>query len=776
MDRAELIQFLTKNVDLFTGFPGDKLELLVTGSQIRSFEPYEAILEFGEENHNFFILLSGEAEVAVTDDRGDKHRLAALKPGDFFGEISLMTGERTIVDVIGVTQCSVLIIPDHVFTSTITSYPPTLQKLSRCITNKTVGYTANSWTHDLADSAGCHSSDPYGFKLHTPKQVKILVINCGSSSLKYSLFDTADDTVIAKGLIDNIGMENGKHRFTAGTTKDEKPSKARDFIGAIDDMISLLTSSDLCCINSPEEITCIGHRVVHGGDRFTDSVVITDAVIAGIEAAVHLAPLHISNLQGIRAAKQIFPQAHHVAVFDTAFHHTLPPYAYLYGLPYDLYEKKHIRRYGFHGTSHSYVALRAAQYLKRPFNNLEIISCHLGNGASMCAIDHGRSIDTTMGLTPTAGLIMGTRCGDIDPGIILHLQHSEGYSLQECERLIHKESGLLGLSGVSSDMRAIQDAAANGDHRALLALKCFSYQVRKNIGAYVAAMEGLDALIFTGGIGQGSAGVRNACCEGLSCMGIRIDEAKNRSVDLSNGPCDISVDGSPIRVLVIATDEERMIARETLRALRKEQISTVFALNVKKPIPIEVSAHHVHLKQEHIEALFGKGHELTPHGDLSQPGQFACKEQVTLSGPKGTIERVRVLGPARKETQIEISMTEQFKLGINPPIRESGDLSDTPGVTLIGPAGSVVLDHGVICAKRHIHMSPLDALNYGVRDKYVVRVRVEGERELTFGDVLVRVNPNYSLAMHIDTDEANAAHITTGAKGFIEELQNQGGV
>ncbi|MBN1578383.1 MAG: acetate/propionate family kinase [Chitinispirillaceae bacterium] len=775
MDHSELLDFLLTRVELFAGFPRDKLQLMVDGSRVRTFEPNEAIIEFGEENRFLFVLIDGEAEVAVTDDRGDKRRLALLQRGDFFGEISLMTGDRTIADVIGVTRCTALCVPDHLFVSIVTAHTPALRFLGRSITARSISYTDNSPLKELAASAERRSTDPYGFRLHTEKPLKILVVNCGSSSLKYSLFDTADDTVAVTGIIENIGLPEGKHQFTVHKVKNVRPSPAKDFTEAIADMIALLTAGDNRCIHAPEEINCVGHRVVHGGDRFTDSVVITDAVIDGIEAAAHLAPLHNQvNLQGIRAAQKAFPAAHHVAVFDTAFHHTLPPYAFLYGLPYELYEKNHIRRYGFHGTSHSYVALRAAQLLKHPFNSLEIISCHLGNGASMCAIDHGRSVDTTMGLTPTAGLIMGTRCGDIDPGIITHLQKAEGYSAADCERLINRESGLLGLSGISSDMRAIEAAAEAGDHRALLAVKCFGYQVRKTIGAYVAAMQGLDAVIFTGGIGQGSASVRNYCCQGLECMGIRIDEAKNRAVDLSNGPCDISVDDTPIRILVIATNEERMIARETLRALRKEQITKVFTAGTKEPIPIEVSAHHVHLSAEHVEALFGKGHTLTPQSDLSQPGQFACKEQLTLVGPKGSVERVRVLGPARKETQIEISMTEQFKLGIHPPIRQSGDLKDTPGVTLQGAAGEIAIDHGVICAMRHIHMSPLDALNYGVRDKYVVRVRVEGDRELVFGDVLVRVNPTYKLAMHIDTDEANAAHIAAGATGVIEEIQERG--
>jgi acetate kinase len=775
MNNQELIEFLQGRVELFAGFSQEKLQTMVNGSRIGVFEPHEAIIEVGEENHSFYILLEGSAEVSLTDDSGEKHRLAMMKPGDFFGEISLMTGDRTIVSVLGASQCTALVIPDHLFTSIITASPKALHMLSRFITTRSAAYAKYSSPQEMSDSAERRSIDPYGFKLHTDKPLKILVINCGSSSIKYALFDTADDTVAATGLIEKIGLDGGKHRFAINSVKKERPSTAADFSEAITDMLSILMGSDYRVIHSPEEINCIGHRVVHGGDRFTGSVVVTDAVIDGIEAASQLAPLHNPvNLQGIRAAQKAFPGAHHVAVFDTAFHHTLPPYAFLYGLPYELYEKQHIRRYGFHGTSHSYVALRAAQFLKRPFNSLEIISCHLGNGASMCAIDHGRSIDTTMGLTPTAGLIMGTRCGDIDPGILTHLQRSAGYTPETIDRLINRESGLLGISGISSDMRAIEAAAGKGDARALLAVKCFGYHIRKTIGAYVAAMQGVDTVIFTGGIGQGSAGVRSYCCQGLECMGIRIDEAKNNAIDLSNGPVEISTDGSAIRVLVIATDEERMIARETLHALRSEQITAVFAASAKKPLPIEVSAHHLHLSAEHVEGLFGKGHTLTPHSDLSQPGQFACKEQVALVGPKGKIERVRVLGPVRKETQIEISMTEQFKLGIHPPVRESGDLKDTPGITLQGPVGEVALDRGVICAMRHIHMSPLDALNYGVRDKYLVRVRVDGDRELIFGDVLVRVNPSFRLAMHIDTDEANAAHISPGAMGVIEEIQERG--
>jgi acetate kinase len=368
---------------------------------------------------------------------------------------------------------------------------------------------------------------------------------------------------------------------------------------------------------------------------------------------------------------------------------------------------------------------------------------------------------------------MGTRSGNVDPAALIHLMRTEGLNPDALEAIINKESGLLGLSGVSNDLREIEQAAQDGHHRALLAFKSFCYQIRKYIGAYTAAMQGLDVVIFTGGIGQGSTGVRSLACQGLQYLGIQIDEHKNQNADGFNGECDISADDASVRVLVIPGDEERMIARETLRALKASNVTKIIRSQKKAPISIEVSAHHIHLSQEHVEALFGPGYQLTAHLELSQPGQYACKECLTLVGPKGRVERVRVLGPPRQETQVEISMTEQFKLGIHPPIRESGDLENSPGITLEGPCGTVTTEKGVICALRHIHMAPEDALRFGLRDKCKVQVRVEGDRELVFGDVLIRVHPNYRLAMHIDTDEANAANITTGMLGYIDGIQSR---
>jgi acetate kinase len=433
-----------------------------------------------------------------------------------------------------------------------------------------------------------------------------------------------------------------------------------------------------------------------------------------------------------------------------------------------------VRRYGFHGTSHHYVSLRAAQFLKARPNQLRLVSCHLGNGSSLCAVNHGRSVDTTMGFTPAEGLIMGTRCGDLDSGVLAYLARNESLSPEQCEDLLNRESGLLGLSGISSDMREILKAADVGQPRALVTLQTYCYRVRKYLGAYVAAMGGLDVVVFTGGIGQGSAEVRALALQGLEYMGIVLDAKRNREANGFDEVCRISNDDSKVAVLVVPADEERMMAREALRTLGRSRVTQELAAHTPPPFLVEVSAHHIHLTQEHVEALFGKGHQLTKHADLSQPGQYACKEQLTIVGPKGRIERVRVLGPTRKYTQIEIAMTEQFRLGVQPPIRESGDIADSPGCTLEGAAGSVQLDRGVICALRHIHMTPADALRFGVRDKSVVRVRIEGDRKLIFGDVLVRVDPNFALAMHIDTDEANAANVQTGDQGYIAGIQSEG--
>jgi acetate kinase len=764
--------FLKHKVGLFKDFTAERLQRLVEESRAGSFEANEAIAHHGAEATHFGVVLSGTINVSVSGDGGTRQMLGQLKTGDTFGEAALMTGNPLLADFIAESRCEVLLIPVSLFQSVIVAEPGAVQHISRTIAGRMKTLLADP---AMTAAALRKSDDPYGLNLKGERPEKILVINCGSSSLKYSFHDTTNESRHARGLVERIGIDGTRlvHRGPKGEVKRELPKGG--FAEAFKAMAAELTAKETGVISGAGEVSVVAHRVVHGGEKFTEGTLITDEVLAQIEALNPLAPLHNPvNVAGIREMRRLFPAVPHVAIFDTAFHHTLPAYAYLYGLPYEFYEKQRVRRYGFHGTSHHYVSLRAAQFLKRRPNALRLVSCHLGNGSSLCAVDHGRSVDTTMGFTPAEGLIMGTRCGDVDAGVLAFLERTEKLSASQSEALLNKKSGLLGLSGISSDMREILKAADEGNHRALLALKAYCYRVRKYLGAYVASMGGLDAVVFTGGIGQGSAEVRGLALQGLDCMGIVLDGQRNRNARGFDEVCRISTDDSKVTVLVVPTDEERMMAREALRTLSRSYITRVLTAQKQQPFLVEVSAHHIHLTQEHVEGLFGKGHQLTKHADLSQPGQYACKEQLAIVGPKGRIERVRVLGPARKYSQVEIAMTEQFKLGVHPPIRESGDIADTPGCTLEGTAGSVKLERGVICSFRHVHMTPEDALRYGVRDKSVVRVRITGDRELVFGDVLVRVDPSFALAMHIDTDEGNAANVQTGAQGYIEGIQSEG--
>jgi acetate kinase len=763
--------FLKSNVSLFKHLTENQLNNLLQGSRVVSYEVNDAVVRFGEDASFLGVLLEGELSVSVVADGGLRKEIGRFNAGDTFGEMALMSGDKTMADLIAETRCQVLRIPVELFQSVLMTEPFALQHMSRTIAER---FKQVSSDPDKAASAFRQSTDPYGLQLKGERPEKILVINCGSSSLKYSFFDSENESIKAHGQVERIGIGGTRLIHSGPSGEVIRDLAGEGYEEAFKALLKELTGADNGVIKDPSEITVVGHRVVHGGERFSEAIVIDDKILEELDALSPLAPLHNPvNVAGIKAGQRIFPSVPHVAVFDTAFHSTLPSYAYLYGLPYEYYEKKGVRRYGFHGSSHAYVCLKAAQHLQKRVNELKITSCHLGNGASLCAIDHGRSIDTTMGFTPGEGLIMGTRSGDLDPGVITYLEREEGLTGAQIDQILNKKSGLLGLSGISGDMREVEQAAANGDFRALVALKAFTYRIRKYIGAYLAAMGGLDVLIFTGGIGQGSAGVRSLALQGLQCMGIHLDEQRNREAKGFREICRISTDDSPVTVLIVPTDEERMIARETLRSLSRSYLKEIVKAQKDEPFLLEISAHHIHLSQEHVEALFGKGHQLTWHSDLSQPGQFACKEQLTIIGPKGRIERVRILGPTRKATQIEIAMTEQFKLGIHPPIRESGDLQGTPGCTLEGPNGNVNIENGVICALRHIHMTPADALRYGLKEKSTVRVRVAGDRELIFGDVLIRINPNYKLAMHIDTDEANAANLKTEDLVFIDGIQNQ---
>ena len=395
------------------------------------------------------------------------------------------------------------------------------------------------------------------------ENTKILVLNCGSSSVKYKLFDMSQRKVVGSGGVEKIGM---KGSFLKHTREDGEQvileGEVLEHQVAIEYILGVLTSKKHGCLKDMEEISAVGHRVVHGGEKFNSSVVITDEVIKNIESCIEIAPLHNPpNLAGIYAINELLPTVQQVAVFDTAFHQTMPEFAYMYGIPYSLYKKYGIRRYGFHGTSHRYVSKRVCEFLNLDYSKTKIVTAHIGNGASITAVENGKSIDTTMGFTPVEGLMMGTRSGDVDLGVVTYIMDKEMIGTAAATTLFNKHSGVLGVSGLSSDMRDIEKAISEGNQRAKLALDMYEYRIKKYIGAYAAALNGIDVLVFTGGVGENQTVTRERVCNGLSFMGIEIDSEinKTRGEELV-----ISTENSRVKVVVVPTDEEYMIAADTM--------------------------------------------------------------------------------------------------------------------------------------------------------------------------------------------------------------------
>ncbi|MBN1580944.1 MAG: acetate/propionate family kinase, partial [Anaerolineae bacterium] len=766
---------LLGQIPLFKSFRSTELKSLIEKSRLDTFAPRDVIIPIGQAGQFLGVVLEGKAEAVITDEMGERQQIGLVNQGEFLGEISLLTGEPTVADVIALEKCELLLIPQEVFAAFLSFKPDALQVIAKTITQRLRWRERDKMAQTRVEDAWRNAPDPYGLRLSTTTPMKILTIDCADAALKFGYFDTALETNNLQGEIKGIGSDNPHLIYTSEKGRARKDLWIVDHVQALAAVVTLLTDRDQGVLETLDELDAVGHKVVHGGDRYSNAAIIDAQVIKHVGEYARFAPNHNPlNLIAIQECIKLMPQVPQVAVFDTGFHQKMPLQAHLYGLPYDMYQDDHIRRYGFHGISHQYVALEAAAHLKRHFPELKIITCHLDDEASLCAIDHGRSVDTSMGLAPLEGLIMGTKCGDLDPAIIIHLLKEKGLSIEQVDEILNRQSGLKGLSGISGDFRELEDAASKGDHRSIAAIQAFCYRIRKTIGAYTSAISGLDALVFTGHIGEGSAWVRSLTCQGLSYMNILVDDVLNKMVPpRPKEVMDISDKSSLVQVLVIPTDEVRMIARETIRTLGYRNVAQVIKRQQKIEIPIEVSAHHVHLSQEHVKVLFGPGYELTHRADLSQPGQYACEETVNLIGHRGRVERVRILGPVRNQTQVEIAMTEEFRLGIKAPIRPSGDLEGSPGITLEGSRGTLDIPQGVICAARHIHMSPADALSFGLKNRDVCMIRVEGERTLIFGDVLVRVNPDYKLAMHLDTDEANAASIRTGMIGHLAGVQDR---
>lgn len=399
--------------------------------------------------------------------------------------------------------------------------------------------------------------------------MKVLVINCGSSSLKYQVLNMTNESLLAKGLVERIGIEGSVLTHEKiGMDKFKLRTPMSNHKEAISHVLDALSDPDHGVIASMDEIGAVGHRVVHAGEKYASSVLITKDVIAALEECVELAPLHNPpNLLGIAACQELMPDTPMVAVFDTAFHQTMPPESYIYAIPYEYYEKYKIRRYGFHGTSHKYVAERTADILGVNIKDLKIITCHLGNGASVTAIKRGQSIDTSMGFTPLEGLVMGTRSGDIDPAIVSYIRQKENLPSGESTNILNKKSGVLGISGVSSDFRDLEDAVAAGNERAALALKVFAHRVRFYIGAYIAEMNGVDAIVFTAGVGENDINMRDIICSELGNLGIKLDLVKNK---IRGQEAIISRDDSKVKILLVPTNEELMIAKDTYNIVRNQ--------------------------------------------------------------------------------------------------------------------------------------------------------------------------------------------------------------
>jgi acetate kinase len=598
--------------------------------------------------------------------------------------------------------------------------------------------------------------------------MKILVLNAGSSSLKFGVFDTAiEDSRIFKGEFE--GFKNGECRFHCRCGGEAGELKHRtEKLGTLEKAIHYVPQ--VLKEFGYESFEAVGHRVAHGGARFQEPTIITTEVIEAITECTPLAPLHNpANLEAIRISQQCWPKLPQVAVFDTAFHNTIPEQAYTYAVP-ESWRNLGLRRYGFHGTSHKYVALRVAKELKKPVTDLQIISCHLGNGASVCAINRGFSVDNSMGMTALEGLVMGSRSGDVDPGMFSFLQQKLNLNIEQIEATLYSESGLKALAG-TSDMREVEQKAAEGDAAAQLAINVYAYRARKYIGAYAAVMGGVDVIAFTGGIGENSASMRHRICDKFEFIGLHLDDDKNRAVKLQGfeAPQVQSYD-SRIKVIVTQTCEQYMIAQETLHTLTQQKPAPV---PKDWRLPVAVSARHAHLAQPVVEALFGKGYKLKPAQKIGQPDGWAAAETVDVIGPKGTLKNVRVMGPCRDFTQVEVSRTDTFTLGLEAPLRPSGKIENTPAVRLRGAKGEIETN-GLIIAARHIHMSPSDAKTLELEDGDYVNVRVgDGERSVLFSNTRVRVKEGYVTEMHIDTDEANAAGVKTHGEAELVKIPTE---
>ncbi len=751
---------------LFATLSPEALEKAVAAAKAITFEKGQACIRQGDANEIFGVLLSGRLAAVRDLDTSHAEEVGTVNPGECFGEMSMLTGNSSNISIVSLEESEIVIFLQEEIGPILAVNREAVQFLTRLISTRLAPAQQPSAPAQPTVAK---------FSLSASRSMRVLSVSCRRCDMRYSFFDTSSDNVRASGSITGLGGDNAVHSHRSSNKTRQGSLSANTHEAALQAAMNALVADGV--LNDPADLSAIGHRVCHGGLVYDGPAVVTEKVLEDIRNVSNLAPVENPyNIAGIEICQRLAPNVPQVAVFDTSYYLRMPRSAYCYPLPKELANDPMLRRFGSHGISHEGAAHAASAFLGKNFNALKIISCHLGSGASMTAIDHGRPVDCSMGLTPMSGLIMATRPGDLDPGLLLHLIRDRGMDPKELTHQLFTKSGLEGLSGISGNVLAVMQAADGGDSQALLALEAYCRSAKKYLSSYVGVLGGVDTIVFTGGVGQHTPGLRARICQGLEWMGVHLDEARNRGAHVEAGEvAEISHEKSCARVVVVGGNENHTIAHHAVRAVSQLRVTDVMR-DKNTTIPLGISAHHVHLTQEHVEILFGPGHTLTWFADLTQPGQFACEEKVSLIGPKGRIDRVRVLGPVRPETQVEIARTEEFKLGVDAPVRMSGDLDGTPGTTLEGPAGQVHLEKGVICARRHIHMSPQEAIELAVRDRDVVRINIPGERSLIFGDVVVRVHPEFRLDMHIDTDEANAAEMDADSIGYLDSIQERASV
>ncbi len=753
---------------LFLHFPPETLDTICAGSEVRQYESGETILRRGEPGRFLGVIVEGLAQAQTPDGSGGWDAVHELAEGDHFGEASLLSGDPVSEEIRAVIPSQVLLVPYDVMFTALATQPEALRHMARIATQRMRGVPAAAPVSERAVSGTGPTSAGHG---PHATDARVLVVEAHPTRLLYSYMDVNREVDDRHGSVEGLGEKRARHMSKSLRGKSMLVIRGTPEEAARSILATL--SAAVETLPSPQDLTVIAHRFTYGGEAHRGPAVIDEPTLAKMRETLPSAwPETLPSVETAEMLLRLAPDVPQVAVFDTAFHQTLPPQAYLYGLPYELYRESGIRKHGSHGLSHHQVALLAAAHLGGRVEDLRLVSCCMGRKTlSVCAIDRGRSAEVSSGLADRGGLLGPGWAGDLSPSIVFRIARERGFSIEQAEAWLGEQSGLCGLAGVSGDLGTVLEAAREGSSRALLAADLFAHNVRKHIGAYLAVMGGLEAIVFTGPLGATDPEMRERICERLSGLGINLDPSLNRAPKGDTmGVCRLSPPWSPVHVLVAPTNPYRMAASEALRALGRGALAAGIWAR-RRPIPISISAHHVHLTQEHVEALFGAGYELQMRGQLSQTGQFAAEETVTLEGPKGLVERVRVLGPVRPVTQAEISRTEAYKLGIDAPIRPSGSLEETPGVTLEGPEGTISVDHGVIIAARHVHMSPEDALHFGVRDREHISVRVEGGRGMTFRDVLIRVHPDFRLDMHVDTDEGNAAELTPDSVGYMEGIE-----